>query len=92
MFHFQFLFGLFSQTNSIYAMMSWFTRLFWGEDDNKAAEAKAKKKRSKEQSRRARARENELRKGKGGESKTAKFFWGSPGQTYQTNVDKQGRG
>ncbi|KAJ5215606.1 uncharacterized protein N7498_002013 [Penicillium cinerascens] len=73
--------------------MSWLTRLFTGKDAAEAAEKKANKRRRKEHSRLVRAREKELRRGKdNNQAKNARFFWGSPGQTYQSNVRGPGEG
>ncbi|CDM34557.1 unnamed protein product [Penicillium roqueforti FM164] len=72
--------------------MDWLTKLFTGKDSAKT-EQKAQKRRSKEHSRRVRAQEKELRRGKdNGTVKKASFFWGSPGQTYQSNVRGPGEG
>ena len=66
--------------------MDWLTRVFTGKDWTET-EQKAEKRRSKEHSRKVRAHEKELRHGKdNGAVKRASFFWGSPGQTYESNV------
>ncbi|KAJ6113364.1 hypothetical protein N7523_006681 [Penicillium sp. IBT 18751x] len=70
--------------------MSWLTRLFTGKTTAETAEKKASKRRRKEHSRMVRAREKELRRGK--DNNKARFFWGSPGQTYQSNVRGPGEG
>ena len=58
-----------------------------GKRSAKATERKAKKRASKRYSERVRAREKELRRAKGHNgSKKPSFFWGSPGQTYESNV------
>lgn len=73
--------------------MSWLTSLFTRRDTAETAEQKANKQRRKEHSRKVRAREKELRRGKNNnKAKNAKFFWGSPGQTYQSNVRGPGEG
>lgn len=72
--------------------MDWLIRLFLGKDSAKIAEQKAKKRRSKKHSQKVRAREKELRRGKGNNGKKASFFWGSPGQTFQSNVRGPGEG
>lgn len=62
--------------------------LFTSKDSATRAEEKTKKRRSKEHSRRVRAREKELRRGT--EGKKPGLFWGSPGQTYESNWQGQG--
>ncbi|KAJ5494099.1 hypothetical protein N7463_010186 [Penicillium fimorum] len=71
--------------------MGWLTSLFTGKDSTKA-EQKAKRRQSQKQSQRVRAREKELRRGKDNDGKRASFFWGSPGQTYESNVRGPGEG
>ncbi|KAJ5950783.1 uncharacterized protein N7479_009196 [Penicillium vulpinum] len=72
--------------------MDWLMSLFTGRDSAKTAENKAKKRQSQKHSQRVRAREKELRRGKDNRGKRASFFWGSPGQTYESNVRGPGEG
>lgn len=62
-----------------------------GKDPAKIAEQKAKRRASKKHSQRVRAREKELQRDNNG-AKKASFFWGSPGQTFQSNVRGPGEG
>jgi hypothetical protein len=71
--------------------MGWLSSLFTS--SAKSAKQKGKSQESKEHSRRVRAREKELRRAKeNSEGKQGTFFWGSPGQTYESNVRGPGEG
>ncbi|KAJ5687654.1 hypothetical protein N7536_010273 [Penicillium majusculum] len=72
--------------------MDWLTNLFTGKDSAKTAQEKAEKRGSRRHSQNVLAREKELRRGKGNGGKKARFFWGSPGQTYESNVRGPGQG
>jgi len=62
--------------------MGWLTSLFTGKD--------SAKEHARKQSQKVRAREKELRRGK--DARKTSFFWGSPGQTYESNVRGPGEG
>lgn len=72
--------------------MDWLTNLFTGKDSAKTAQEKAQKRGSKRHSQNVLAREKELRRGKDNGGNKARFFWGSPGQTYENNVCRPGEG
>lgn len=74
-------------------IMDWLKRLFMGKDSMQTTDQKANKRGSKKHSQRVRAREKELRHGQNNQAaKKASFFWGSPGQTFQSNTGYDGRG
>ena len=74
--------------NCIETAMDWLMGLFSSKGPAARAEEKDKKRRSKEHSRRVRTREKELRRGAEGNKR--RLFWGSPGQTYESNWQGQG--
>lgn len=63
--------------------MDWLKSLFTGKKREEIAEENRKKRLRKARSKRIRARERELRLAlDGGGAKTARLFWGPPGETY----------
>lgn len=68
-------------------------RLFTGKESAESAQKRSKKRESKKHSQRVRAREKELRRAQDSNAtRKTKFFWGSPGQTFENNVRGPGEG
>jgi hypothetical protein len=71
-------------------LMDWLKRIFTGKSADDIAARNRRKRQGKTHSQRVRAREKELRLAQdGGGAKSARLFWGPPGETYSN--EKRGK-
>lgn len=71
-------------------LMDWLRKIFTGKSADEIAAKKRRKRQNKLHSQRVRAREKELRLARdGGGAKSARLFWGPPGETYSN--EKRGK-